>query len=104
MFIYEVKKDDCKLQICVSVSCAGSSATYKVVDVRYIPKRKRKPVSIATQITSSYEYRHRDYCDRESYVKEQYLKYCTEEDIENAIQYTYSMIKPTLADVVYRAI
>lgn len=103
MFIYEVKKDDCKLKICVSVSFGRDCATYTVSDILITPKRKRKAISIAAQIRDQYDYRCTDYLERDIYVRKQYLKYCTEEDIENALQYAYFMMKPALADVAYRA-
>lgn len=103
MFIYEVKKDDCKLQILVSIRCSGGAASCTVEDIRRTQKGKRKPISISAQVRDTWEYRRRGYDERGKYVKEQYLKYCTEEDIESAIQYAYSMIKPTLENVAYRA-
>lgn len=103
MFKYEIKKEDCKLQICVTVFCHCETIHYTISDILVIQKGKRKPVSICAQVRDSWEYRRREYSERTEYVKEQYLKYCTEDDIKAAVEYAYSLISPKIEDVSYRA-
>lgn len=79
--------------------------TYVVTDVLVTPPRKRKAKSHAAEIRDRYEYRSLDYDKRPEYVHQQFVKLCTQERIDQAVQEAYAklheQIKPGNAAVDY---
>lgn len=68
----------------------GKGITYTVSDVLITPPRKRKAKSYAAEIRDRYEYRSLDYGKRPEYVHQQFVKLCTQERIDQAVQETYA--------------
>jgi len=100
---YEVQKEGYKLDIVVDVYTTDHrEVSYRIVDVGIKEKGKRKFEYISHRIHESYEYRRRDYNEREAYAKEKYLEHITEEDVKNALEYAYSQMKPDISKVIYR--
>ncbi len=100
---YEIQKDGYKVDIVVDVYTTDfKEVSYRIVNVGIKEKGKRKFDYISHRIHESYEYRRRDYDEREAYAREKYLEYITEEDVKNALEYAYSQMKPDISKVVYR--
>lgn len=78
-------------------------ADYRIVDIGIIPYRKRIEKFISHSIRDRYEYRILPYdgIERKNYVKSEFLKYVTEEQMTQAIANLYDMIKPTEENTQY---
>ena len=81
----------------------GGECQYRIEDVCITPYRKRKPISLAAQIRDRYEYRVLDRDARREYIHNEYLKYCTEDQIWEAVQEAYREMSPTKDGIGYRA-
>lgn len=101
VFVNENKEH---VEIIVKVSLQYNGCTYRVEDIYITPYRKRKPISIAAQVRDRYEYRCLDREKRGDYVRQEYLKYCTEEQVWEAVQEAYRELTPKKEDVVFRAV
>ena len=101
MFEYIIQKEAHKVKIIVRISCDYSKVNYRISDVLTLPKGKRKWLSAAADIRDDYSYRRLGQVFREAYVKEQYLKICTIEDIENAVNAAHEKIKPSADNVTF---
>lgn len=100
---YEFQRDEKKFVVEVEVyTIDHRGIEYRIVDVGFKDKGKRKYNYISHPIHESWEYRRRDYSEREAYAREKYLEYITEEDVKNALEYAYSQMKPDISKVVYR--
>lgn len=75
---------------------------YRIDDIYITPYRKRKPVSLAAKIRDRYEYRVLGREKRAEYIRNEYLKYCTEEQILQAVQEEYRKMEPKSENIVYR--
>ena len=97
---YIKQKENYKLKISVYIYIGMGASTaleYRIKDVSLKPKGKRKFTSPYSYITDDYKYRQLGF-DTEAkseYVKNLFLKYCTMEDIQEAVEYAYQQIKPT---------
>lgn len=80
----------------------SGDCTYRVKDVYITPYRKRKPISVAAQIRNRYEYRKLNREGRLEYVRQEYLKYCTEDQIWEAVQEAYNQMAPKKEDIVFQ--
>ena len=65
------------------------NCTYRIEDIYITPFRKRKPISIAAQVRDLYEYRKLNHEERAEYAHQEYMKYCTEDQLWEAIQEVY---------------
>ena len=65
------------------------------------PYRKRKEISIAASIIDRYDYRVLDLDGRKEYVKNVFLEYCTQEQIDKAVQEEYEKLAPSEDNVEY---
>lgn len=101
MFEYIIQKDGYKVKIIVRISCDYSKVNYRISDILTLPKGKRKWLSTAGFIIDDYSYRRLGQTHREAYVKERYLKICTIEDIENAVNAAYNKNKPSADNVMF---
>lgn len=81
----------------------GGECQYRIEDVYITPYRKRNPISLAAQIRDRYEYRVLDRDARREYIHNEYLKYCTEDQIWEAVQEAYREMAPTKDGIEYRA-
>ena len=77
--------------------------TYRIGDIYITPYRKRKPISVAAQVRDRYEYRVLDRDNRPEYIRQEYLKYCTEDQIWEALQEAYRQMAPKKEAIVFRA-
>lgn len=75
---------------------------YRLEDIYITPYRKRKQISLAAQIRDRYDYRRLGYDERPEYLHKEYLKYCTEEQIWEAMQEAYQEMAPSKGDIEYR--
>ena len=100
---YKISKEkvDVLIKVEIFVPYFCSNLEYRIADIGIKSKEKRKYRFKAHDILNSHIYRNLDIKERESYVKQMFMAYVTEEDIKNAIDFAYSKIKPTLKDVVY---
>lgn len=101
VFVNENKE---RVEIVVRVVPQYDGCTYRVEDIYITPYRKRKPISIAAQVRDRYEYRCLDREKRDDYVRQEYLKYCTEEQLWEAVQEAYQELAPKKENIVFRAI
>lgn len=100
-FINEQKS---KIEISVRLFVGnGNTIQYRIDDIYITPYRKRNRISVARQIQDRYEYRILDYSLREEYVHQEYLKYCTEDQLWEAVQEEYQRIAPQKDKIIYRA-
>ena len=103
MFEYVVKKPDYKVKIMVDITSSfGGHPEFVIRDVQTLAKGKRKYNSIANFERDSFHYRHTEVEKRGEYIKGVFLKYCSEEDIDAAIEYVISQLKPTRDEIKYR--
>ena len=101
-FQYIVEKENHKICIEVEAYVRHLNFEYSIADIGTKPKGKRKFNFIARQISDSYEYRRRNQEERAIYAKEQFLKYVSEAEIEAAVDYVYSQIKPDFGEITYK--
>ena len=74
---------------------------FRVCDIMVKPYRKRKEISIADDIINRYDYRVLDLDGRKEYVKNVFLEYCTQEQIDKAVQEEYEKLAPSEDNVEY---
>lgn len=98
---YEIKNSDRKIRITVDVSYTYTEFIYRLCNVEILQKGKRKWMSVTYPIRDCHKYRALDRDGRSEYVKQEILKYCSEDDIKNAFIYAYSQISPDLCKVEY---
>ena len=98
---YIIKKPEQTICIEVSIYCDYSKIEYRVSDIGVKSKGKRKFEFVAARLRDDHGYRHTDYDKRSDYVKNEYLKIVTEEEIRSAIAYAYEQIKPNYDAVSY---
>jgi len=79
---------------------------YRITNIGIIPYRKRKEIFLGTNIRDRYEYRGLPFnsVERENYVKSEFLKYVTEEQLKQAIKNAYELLKPNAENVSYLVI
>ena len=75
---------------------------YRVKDILFIPPGKRKPISVASQMVNDYKYRNTPFGskEREDFIRQEFLKYCTEEQIQEAVMEEYRKMMPS-ADAIH---
>lgn len=101
VFVNENKE---RIEIIVGVSLQyNNGCVYRVEDIYITPYRKRKRISVAAQVRDRYEYRCLDREKRSDYVRQEYLKYCTEEQLWEAVQEAYRELAPKKKDIIFRA-
>lgn len=101
VFVNENKE---RIEIVVRVYLQYNGCMYRVEDIYITPHKKRKPISVAAQVRDRYEYRCLDCEKRGDYVRQEYLKYCTEEQLWEAVQEAYRKLAPKKEDIVFRAL
>ena len=74
---------------------------YRVRDILITPPRKRKPLYLSSVIRDRYEYRELPYDKRDEYVKAEFLKHVTEEQIMAEAQKLYESFAPTEENITY---
>lgn len=99
-FINE-NKDQIRIVVRVNNYDYGGYIRFRVCDIMVKPYRKRKEISIAASIRDRYDYRVLDSDGRKEYVKNVFLKYCTQEQIDKAVQEEYKKLAPSEDNVEY---
>ena len=96
MAILEVTNENKdKVEIRVIACCDSISIKYRV-DLKITPYRKRKSFYLKSEIMNNYKYRSFDNnADKQDYAKSEFLKYVTEEQINQAVYMAYESLKPT---------
>ncbi len=103
MYEYVVEKPNYKVKIMVDIiSSFGGHPEFVIRDVQTLLKGKKKYNSIANFERDNFKYRHTEVEKRGEYIKGVFLKYCSEEDIDAAIEYVISQLKPTRDEIKYR--
>lgn len=74
---------------------------YRVTDVLIKPYKKRKEISLAARIRDDYAYRVLDQDGRRKYAHDKFLEYCTQEQLDRAVQLVYESMAPNPVDIVY---
>lgn len=103
-----VNENGDRVEIVVRADCMryGDDVRYIVSDVLVTPPRKRKAKSLAADIRERYDYRRGNTNERTEYVRQEFVKFCTQERIDQAIQEAYAelheRIKPENAEIDYR--
>ncbi len=90
-----------RVQIMVYTYIRSGRCEYRITDILITPFRKRKALSLAAIIRDRYEYRQLSYDERPKYVHREFLKYCTEEQIAQAVQEAYEGLKPDVDMITY---
>ena len=98
---YIIKKPEQTICIEVSIYCDYSKIEYRISDVGIKPKGKRKFDFVAARLRDDHGYRNTDYDKRGAYVKNEYLKLVTEEELQATIAYAYEQIKPNFDGITY---
>lgn len=101
MVFINQNKDQIRIDVRVRIEFDGT-ARYVVHDVMVKPYRKRKEISISSGISNRYEYRVLDAAGREEYVQKVFLEYCTQDQINQAIQEAYAKLAPSEGNVEYK--
>lgn len=105
MYEYVLQREDGKVKIVIDLQTSyGSKPKFVVRDIRTCAKGKRKFISIGDLERDGYKYRHTDYEKREEYIKNVFLRYCTIEEIEAAIEDVISQIRPTREEICFRVL
>lgn len=99
MTIINEKKE--RVEIVVYTYIRSGRCEYRISDILITPFRKRKALSVAAMIRDRYEYRKLGYDERLEYVHQEFLKYCTEEQIAQAVQEAYEKLKPDADMITY---
>lgn len=99
-FINE-NKDQIRIVVRVNNYGRDESIRFRVCDIMVKPYRKRKEISIAASIRDRYDYRVLDLDGRKEYVKNVFLEYCTQEQIDKAVQEEYKKLVPSEDNVEY---
>lgn len=99
-FINE-NKDQIRIVVRVNNYSRDESIRFRVCDIMVKPYRKRKEISIAASIRDRYDYRVLDLDGRKEYVKNVFLEYCTQEQIDKAVQEEYEKLAPSEDNVEY---
>lgn len=95
-------KNKDKIKIIVNPSIDFSkNCFYRVVDICITPYKKRKAISLASIIRDKNEYRMLDREGRGKYVHNEFLKYCSEEQLQEAVQEIYRKMAPTNDRIEY---
>ena len=100
-FTYEVDKGEYKAEIVVAVYDISSKLDYRIVDLGIKEKRKRKYEYRSKIIRDDYFYRGLDTEGRKQYIKDDFLKYVSPEDIYNALTFAYEKLKPSQDQIDY---
>lgn len=105
MTILEVTNENKdKIKIRVNVYCDRWSDDIKyIVDLEITPYRKRKSFYLMSVISDNYKYRSLDNSgmSRHDYAKSEFLKYVTEEQIQQAVNMAYESLKPTQENISF---
>lgn len=99
-FINE-NKDRIRIVVRVNHFGLGREIRYRVCDIMVKPYRKRKEISVAAGIRDRYEYRVLGTKERMEYAKKVFLEYCTQEQIDQAVQEEYQRLAPTEDNLEY---
>lgn len=99
-FINE-NKDQIRIVVRVNNYGRDGFIRFRVCDIMVKPYRKRKEISIAASIRDRYDYRVLDLDGRKEYVKNVFLEYCTQEQIDKAVQEGYEKLAPSEDNVEY---
>ena len=92
-----VEKEDMKVKIIIEffTRSINDKAVYRIADIQYLPKRKRKWLSVFDGI--EYRYRRTDKEEKVKLLQEEYYKYVTEQDIKEALDKAYESLKPVFS-------
>ena len=74
--------------------------TFRIADIKVKFYRKHDFVYIINKITDDYIYRSLKYEDRDKFKLNEYLKYCTEEQLKQALMIAWEFVKPDLDNIV----
>ena len=99
-FINE-NKDQIRIVVRVNNYGRDGSIRFRVCDIMVKPYRKRKEISTAASIRDRYDYRVLDLDGRKEYVKNVFLEYCTQEQIDKVVQEEYEKLAPSEDNVEY---
>lgn len=99
-FINE-NKDQIRIVVRVNNYGRDGSIRFRVCDIMVKPYRKRKEISIAASIRDRYDYHVLDLDGRKEYVKNVFLEYCTQEQIDKAVQEEHEKLAPSEDNVEY---
>lgn len=75
---------------------------YRIRDLKITQKRKRKGEYLSEDIRDRFAYRNLPVCEREAYVKNEFLKHVTEEQLRSAVDALYRSLAPTEENIIYR--
>ena len=102
MVVLEVtneKKDKVKIHVDAYCDTWSRGITYNV-DLEITPYRKRTSFRLKSQLINDYTYRSFDNStDKQEYAKSEFLKYVTEEQLNQAIYTAYERLKPTKENI-----
>lgn len=105
MAMYEIiiDKGDCKykLKVRILAGISYSDFGYQLCGLFALPKRKRKWYKISDEWREDYEYRRTEYDKRNDYIKNKYLEYLTQDDIDNALNQVYEKLSPQKENTNY---
>lgn len=101
MVFLNQNKDQIRIVVQVRADFNGG-VKYVVSDIMIRPYRKRKEISVSADVRDRYEYRVLNLEGRAEYTKNVFLQYCTQEQIDQAIQEEYARLAPSDSNVEYR--
>lgn len=105
MYECVLQREDGKVKIVIDLQNSyNNKPKFVVRDILTCAKGKRKFISIGDSERDDYKYRHTDYEKREEYIKSVFLRYCTIEEIETAIDDVISQIRPTREEICFRVL
>ncbi len=80
-------------------SYSSKGLIFRIADVLVKPFRKQKQLSISHQISDDYKFRNTEYSERDKYKLDEYLKYCTKEQMQEALIKAWESIKPDVNNI-----
>ena len=96
---YIIEKEDMKVKIIIYFFTSYGKAVYRIDDIKYLPKKKRKWLSVFDGIR--YKYRKTDKEYKGKLLQEEYYKYVTEQDIKEALEKAYEKLKPIFSSEIF---
>ena len=103
MYEIIIDKGDCKykLKIRILTGIAYSDFGYQLCGLYTLPKRKRRWHSMSDEWRGDCEYRRTEYDKRDDFIKNKYLEYLTQDDIDCALNQVYEKLLPRKENTNY---
>lgn len=91
-----------KIEIVVNIVMDYSGkCRYRISDILITPYGKRKTISLSSKIKCTNEYRITGRDTLSEYIRSEYLKYCTEDQIWEAVREEYEKMAPMRDKIEY---